>query len=258
MRVRRAGPRWAQPRRCRRLLRLLLLTSAKAGTGPIRVVRVAKRGGPGEAGVRCTAPQPEPGEVCPRCLSSPGLRVVGVAGSSAASGGGRRQRRRRLGRRRWLRAASGASHRPGINTPRRGCRPLPRRASGAAPGSVHDAGAFAGGPQGSGVRARPGGPGEAAAGAGVARGRGPPGPGRREVAGYFFFLSCGGRREWRRGEGRLRSFSRSQGCAPTFPAEAPKFFGARVLSPPRRVPSSLFSSLAFRALYSLCLIWASF
>lgn len=48
-----------------------------------------------------------------------------------------------------MRAASGASHRPGINTPRRGRRRRCRvGASGAAPGSVHVTGVFACGPKG--------------------------------------------------------------------------------------------------------------
>lgn len=85
MSVRRAGLPRAPPRR--RLL-YLLLTSAKAGTGPSGVVRVAEGGWAGGGEVRSAELQPEPGEASPRCLSCRGPRRVGVAGSSAASGGG--------------------------------------------------------------------------------------------------------------------------------------------------------------------------
>lgn len=52
-------------------------------------MRVAEGGGwAGGGEVRSAEPQPEPGEAYPRCLSSPGPPIVGVAGSSAASGGG--------------------------------------------------------------------------------------------------------------------------------------------------------------------------
>ena len=105
----RVGPR-------RRGRRLRLLTSAKAGTGPSGVARVAEGGWAGGGEVRSVEPQPEPGEACPRRVSSPGPPTVGVAGSGAASGGGG------AGRRRWVRAASEASHRPGTSAPRRGRR----------------------------------------------------------------------------------------------------------------------------------------
>lgn len=95
MSVRWAGPPRAPPRR--RLL-YLLLTSAKAGTGPSGVVRVAEGGWAGGGEVRSAELQPEPGEASPRCLSCRGPRRVGVAGSSAASG---------------------ASYRPGLSSPRR-------------------------------------------------------------------------------------------------------------------------------------------
>ncbi|CAK7320412.1 hypothetical protein VULLAG_LOCUS22628 [Vulpes lagopus] len=59
MRARRAEPPRARPRH--RLLRLLLLTSAKPGTGPSGVVRVAEGGWAGGGEVRSAEPQPEPG-----------------------------------------------------------------------------------------------------------------------------------------------------------------------------------------------------
>ena len=111
-----AGGRACRVGQRRRGRRLRLLTSARAGTGPSGVARVAE-GGWARGGEVCSAePQPEPGEACPRCVSSPGPPTVGVAGSGAASGGGG------AGRRRWVRAASEASHRPGTSAPRRGRR----------------------------------------------------------------------------------------------------------------------------------------
>lgn len=94
----RAGPARARPRR--RLLRLLLLLSAKAGTGPSGVVRVAEGGGPGE------------GWFAPRSRSRNRVRLVPtVFAVWVRRWWGRLARPRR---RRWVRAASGASPGPGV------------------------------------------------------------------------------------------------------------------------------------------------
>lgn len=159
MGLRQAGPSRARPRR--RLLRLLLLTSAKPGTGPSGVVRVAEGGGPGE------------GRFVPRSRSQNRVRLVPAVFAvrvrrwwgwlAQRSLGRRRRRRRRPERRRWVRAASGASPRPGTNPRGAAAVAAARRASGAAPGSAHVTGAGACGPRAAGVRARSGGPGEDAA-----------------------------------------------------------------------------------------------
>lgn len=150
----RVGPR-------RRGRRLRLLTSAKAGTGPIGVALVPEGGWAGGGEVRSAEPQPEPGEACPRCVSSPGPPTVGVAGSGAASGGGGGGGG--AGRRRWVRAASGASHRPGTSA--RGAAAVAAAASGprAAGGSTHVPGGREGDAGGGG---RPGPPGAGAGGGG--------------------------------------------------------------------------------------------
>lgn len=144
-----------------------------------------------------------------------------------------------------MRAASGASHRPGLNTPRRGRRRRCRvGASGAARGCAHVTGAFACGPKA--ARARPGGLGEADAGGGGRRAGGAAGRGVRAggaVAGYFPFSPAG---VGGRGAGRR---SRSRGCAPTLSAQAEvfKFFGARAAAcGPAGSPPSLCSSPALR------------
>lgn len=136
-----------------------------------------------------------------------------------------------------MRAASGASHRPGINPPRRAA--VAAAASG--PRGLRRAPLMSEAPsraarRAAGARARPGGLGEAAPGAGVA-GAGAAGPGRREVAGHFSFLRGGGRV----GEGCLSSPSRCRAALPPVRRgpRAPSFSGRGCCLAPAGPPSLL-------------------